>query len=117
MNQKVSTVTTTQQSQVVGAKLTLSEIQQIQQLVTLGEYLGVSDFVRSAVREKLDATDVIQTRNLPYKTVKKEVLGYFQKYQEAYPSDCANALEIDLETVHRATMELIKEKRLEANNN
>ena len=101
------------QSQVVGTKLTPIELLQIQRLVDLGEFLGVSDFLRSAVREKLESIEVVQTRGILLKTAKKEVLGYFEKYQEAFPSDAANALGIDLEVTHKIVKELIKEKRLE----
>ncbi|MDO8647457.1 MAG: hypothetical protein Q7R70_03505 [Candidatus Diapherotrites archaeon] len=117
MASKSSSVTVQASNQVVGTKLTPKELLQIQRLVDLGEFLGVSDFLRSAVREKLESIEIVQTRNISLKTAKKEVLGYFEKYSEAFPSDAANALSLDLETVHKLTKELIAEKRLEVINN
>jgi Arc/MetJ-type ribon-helix-helix transcriptional regulator len=63
---------------VVGAKLTRNEIEQINRLVEAGLYLNPSDFIRGAVREKLQSIKVIEYRDIDYDTAKKEVAGYFQ---------------------------------------
>ncbi len=43
---------------------------------------------------------------------KKEVLSYFKEFSEAFPSDAANDLELDLELVYKAVKELKQEGRL-----
>ena len=48
-------------------------------------YLSVSDFIREAVRDKLRATKVIKVREIDYEQAKKEVLGYYKAYKEAFP--------------------------------
>jgi len=58
----------------------------------------------------------IKIRIISTKIARKEVLGYFERYSEAFPSDAANALGLDLETVHKIARELIAEKRLEVSN-
>ena len=46
------------------------------------------------------------------KLLKKEVLGYYRSYEEAYISEVAEDLEMDLELVFQITDELEKEGRL-----
>jgi Arc/MetJ-type ribon-helix-helix transcriptional regulator len=99
-------------SRTSGTKLAPNELEKIEGLVKAGSYLNTSDFIREAVREKLESIEVILLRDVDYKTAKKEVLGYYEKYREAYPHEVANNLELDVELVHRITKELIKEKRL-----
>ncbi len=96
----------------VGTKLTSTEYDTLRKVVDAGTFLNVSDFIREAVREKLEAIEIIKIRDIDYKTAKKEVLGYFQKYGEAYPSDAANDLGLEMETVNKITAELRKEGRL-----
>ena len=69
-------------ARTVGTKLTPLELKRIERLVELGQYLNVSDFLREAVREKLEAIEVIKCREVDYKTAKKEVLGYFKEFSE-----------------------------------
>ena len=99
-------------ARTVGTKMTSTEFEKMQALVDAGLYLNVSDFVRDAVREKLGSIEIINLRDVDYKTAKKEVLSYYEKFREAYPDEAANDLGIPLETVAKITSELIKEKRL-----
>ena len=101
------------EAKTVGTKLTHLEYEKVQQLVDAGMYLSVSDFLRDSIREKLEGIEIIKLRDVDYKTAKKEVLGYFERYKEAYPDEAANDLGIDIKTVFKITSELIKEKRLE----
>ena len=98
---------------MAGTKMTAAEYDKVQALVDSGLYLNVSDFMRVAVREKLDSIEIIKLRDVDYKTAKKEVLAYYEKFREAYPDEAANDLGIPLETAAKITSELIKEKRLE----
>ncbi|MDR3292031.1 MAG: hypothetical protein LBT10_07795 [Methanobrevibacter sp.] len=97
----------------VATKLTAVEHQEINNLVNAGIFLSNSDFVREAIRDKLKAIKVIKLRDIDYDTAKKEVLGYYQNYKEAYISEVAENLEFDLELVIKITNELEKEGRLE----
>ncbi|MFH1586537.1 MAG: hypothetical protein ABID38_01620 [Candidatus Diapherotrites archaeon] len=104
---------TKKESKTVGTKLTHMEYEKVQNLVDAGMYLNVSDFIRDAIREKMDGIEIIKLRDIDYKTAKKEILSYFEKYNEAYTDEAANDLGIDLETAFKITGELIKEKRLD----
>jgi hypothetical protein len=58
---------------------------------------------------------VIKCRDVDYETAKKEIIGYFQRKQEAYPDEISQDLELDFDLVRRITAELKKEGRLEVN--
>jgi hypothetical protein len=81
-------------------------------LINNGLYLSVSDFLRESNRDKLKATKVIKLRDINYDDAKKEILGYYQNYDEAYLSEVSENLELDLELVIQITEELEQEGRL-----
>ncbi len=56
---------------------------------------------------------VVKVRDVDYKTAKKEVLGYYRNYREAYPHEVAEGLELDYELVCGIVDELKASKRLE----
>lgn len=99
-------------SKAVGTKLTQNEHKEISNLIDAGIFLSTSDFVREAIRDKLKAIKVIKLRDIDYETAKKEVLGYYRNYDEAYISEVSEDLELDLEVVIQITEELEKEGRL-----
>ncbi|KZX11632.1 hypothetical protein [Methanobrevibacter filiformis] len=99
-------------NKTLGTKLTNIEYEAIQEIINAGMYLNSSDFVREAVRDKLKSINIIRLKDIDYDTAKKEVLGYFRKYQESYISEVAENLELDLELVIKITDELEKEGRL-----
>lgn len=102
------------ETKAVGTKVTLREIREIQGLIEAGMYISISDFVREAIRDKLRAVKVIKVREeITYDEAKKEVLGYYRSYKEAYPHEVAEDLELDYDLVWRITEELKEEKRLE----
>ena len=100
-------------SKSVGTKLSASELAEIQRLVDAELYLSISDFVREAVRDKLRAVKVVKTKNVDYEAAKREVLGYYRRYKEAYPHKVAEDLEMDYDLVCTIVDELKRERRLE----
>ena len=103
---------TVTEARVAGTKLTPLEYGKIVALVDAGMYLGVSDFIREAIRDKLDETEVVKARDVDLATAKKEVLGYYKNYGEAYPHEVADDLELDYELVCGIIDGLKKSKRL-----
>jgi Arc/MetJ-type ribon-helix-helix transcriptional regulator len=81
-------------------------------LIDAGVYLNASGFVREAIREKMAAIKVIKCRDIDYDTAKKEIMGYFQRNNEAYPDEISQDLELDFDLVRRITAKLKKEGRL-----
>jgi len=100
------------QAKTVGTKLTPREYEEVADLINNGLYLSVSDFLRESIRDKLKATKVIKLRNINYENAKKEILGYYRNYDEAYLSEVSENLELDLELVIQITEELEQEGRL-----
>jgi len=98
---------------VIGSKVSAVELEQIRKLVDTGVYLNTSDFVRDAIRDKLAAIKIIKYRNIDYETAKKEVIGYFQRRGEAYPSEIEEDLELDYHLICDIINELKREGRLE----
>ena len=110
----MTTITTKKpHSKAVGTKVTPRENKEIEDLIEAGVYLSVSDFIREAVRDKLKAIKVIKIRDVDYNVAKREVLGYYRTYSEAYDYEVADDLELDYELVCRITDELEAEGRLE----
>jgi Arc/MetJ-type ribon-helix-helix transcriptional regulator len=101
------------ESRAVGTRVTPRELREIQGLIDAGCYLSISDFVREAIREKLRAVKVVKARDISHEEAKREVLGYYRAYQEAYPYEVAEDLALDYELVWAITEELKAEKRLE----
>ena len=101
------------ENKAVETKLTQREISEIHDLIEMGIYISISDFVREAIRDKLRAIKVIKVRDINYKEAKNEVLSYYRTYKEAYPHEVADELELDYDLVWKITEELKEEKRLE----
>ncbi len=99
-------------NKTVGTKVTSKEYEKINHLIEAGFFLSNSDFAREAIRDKLKSIEVIKIRDVDYDTAKKEVLGYYEKYQKAYQDEVADDLELDLELVIHITEELIEEGHL-----
>lgn len=102
----------TSPARTVGTKVTPREIEEITDLINAGIYLSVSDFIREAIRDKLRATKVIKIREIDFESAKKEVLGYYRSYQEAFDYEVAEDLELDYELVCEITEELEREGRI-----
>lgn len=77
--------------------------EEIQKLIDAGIYLSFSDFLRSAIRDKLEEIEGIKVKDVDRREAKKEILGYYKRYKEAYPSDVANYLELDYDLVFDLT--------------
>jgi Arc/MetJ-type ribon-helix-helix transcriptional regulator len=99
-------------SETLSAKLTAKEAEQIEKLVKAGHYLNVSDFVRSAVREKLAQVNLHLVRPATLAQAKREILSYLREHTEAYPSDIAASLGLDLSVTMRAARELAEEDKI-----
>lgn len=60
----------------------------------------------------MKAVKIIKIRDIDYEAAKKEILGYYRSYDEAYVSEVSEDLEIDLELVYQIIEELEREGRL-----
>ncbi|MDA2912523.1 ribbon-helix-helix domain-containing protein [Acidobacteriia bacterium AH_259_A11_L15] len=96
----------------ISTRLSPKEIEEIERLVDKGFYMNTADFVRQAIREKLQAVEVIELRNVSKKKAKQEILDYLKKNRKCYPSDIADALRLDIGLVISIVKDLVKEGRI-----
>jgi len=104
-------VTNTSEYQAA-AKLTPKEFEAVEKLVKVGYYLNVSDFVRSAVRDKLGVMKPVIVRRVLPKTAQNEVFEYIKSHPDVYPDEIADALNLDVETVIDAVGVLVSKKKV-----
>jgi len=102
-------------SPLISARLSSKELERVQNLVDLGLYMNMSDFVREAVREKLESIKIIEMREIDLKTARRDVLDYLikRKGTEIYPDEIMEDTGIDIEIVFKVLDELRKEGRVE----
>ena len=76
--------------------------------------MNIADFVRTAVREKIEAVKVIEIRdNVSFSQAKKEILDYLSKKENSYASDVSEDLKLDLDLVFSVLKELKREGKIE----
>ncbi len=99
-------------TQVSGSRLTEFMEKRIQELVDEGMYTSVSEFIRDAVREKLEDIEVMDLRDISHKEAKKEILNYIKSKGRAWTSEIADDLRLDLEIVVKVLNELSNEGKI-----
>jgi len=97
---------------VSGVRLAETERERLEQLVKLGYYLNVADFLRDAVRSKLREFEFVVPKKLPTAKIKSEVLKIIKLKPNIYADEIASELGIDIETAINLIEELIKEKKV-----
>ena len=102
----------TKESELVSARLSPKEIEKIGMLINEGFYMNTADFVRMAIREKLESVKILDIRNVPKEKAKKEIVEYLMKNRKVYPSDIADSLQIDYDLVLEVIKELMEESRI-----
>lgn len=93
-------------------KLTPKEFEGVERLVKAGYFLNVSDFVRSAVRDKLDSMKPAVVRRVTARAAEREVYRHVKAHPDVYPDEMADALGLDLETVMEAVASLVEKGRI-----
>ena len=99
-------------SELVSARLSPKDLEEIEKIVEEGFHMNTADFVRTSVREKLESIKVINVRDVSMEKAKKEVVEYLKNNKKSYPSDIADALQLDFDIVLDIVKELIKEGRI-----
>ncbi len=88
-------------------KLTPKEHEGVERLVKAGYFLNVSDFIRSAVRDKLEALKPTLVRRISAQAAQREIYKYIKSHPDIYPDEIADVLNLDLETVMDAVAALM----------
>ncbi|HID26407.1 MAG TPA: hypothetical protein EYP22_00950 [Methanosarcinales archaeon] len=98
---------------VSGVRLLESERKRIEKLIEMGYHKNFADFLRYAVRTKLQEFEFVFVRDIDFEIAKKEVLEFVKKKPKVYADEIAKELDLDIETVIKAIDKLIEEKELE----
>jgi len=93
-------------------KLTPKEYGGIEHLVKAGYFLNVSDFVRSAVRDKLEALKPTLVRRISPRIAQREIYQYIKSHPGVYPDEIADALNLDIEMVMDAVTVLTSKRKI-----
>ncbi len=96
----------------VGVRLPEIERERVSRLIEMGYYMNFGDFLRDAVRSKLNDFKFVFVKGIDTKKAKKEVLEFIKKNPNVYADEVAEELNMDLETVVKTINDLIKEKRV-----
>jgi len=91
---------------MLGVRLTEREEEEIKKLVEAGLYISASEFIRDSVRRNLASLKAIEIRKLSRNAAKKEILNYMKRHKEAYASDIAEEIGLDLNLVFSIMKEL-----------
>lgn len=102
----------TKQSDLVSARISPKELETIEMLVDEGFYMNMADFVRTSVREKLETIKIVDVRNVNAGKAEKEIIEFMKQNRNAYPSDIADALNLDFDLVMDIVKNLVKAGRL-----
>lgn len=99
---------------VSGVRLPEMDKERIAKIIEMGYYVNSADFLRDAVRGKLEEFEFAFVRDVDKTKAKKEVLEYVKQNPNIYADDIAAKLNLDIETVINAIEELIKEEKVTA---
>ena len=100
--------------EVSGVRLPDMEKERVEKLVSMGYYLNGADFLRDAVRSKLQEFEFVFIKETSVSKAKKEMLQLIRNQPKLYADEIAAHLNLDIETVIHAIEELIKEKKVVA---
>ena len=101
-------------AQMAGTRLAEMQEKKIQELVEMGMYISTSEFIREAVREKLETIEIRELRSISNTAAKKEIIEYLKENRKTYPSDIADALRLDIDLVFAVIKELTNEGRVKS---
>ena len=78
-----------------------------------GAYASEAEFIRDAVREKLQQVSISEVRELSQKELEQQVIGYIKEHGRAYPSDVVADLSVPYFSVTSMINRLVEKGILE----
>lgn len=95
----------------MGVRLAEQHEKEIDALVKAGLYVSASEFIRDAVKEKIESITIIEEKDVGFSEAKKEVVAFLKEHGEALPSEIAGKLRIDIDVVFAVLKKLKEEGR------
>jgi len=97
----------------LAVRLSKIEIDRIQQLVAAGLYRSSADFLREAVRDKLESVEVVGIKEITPPKAKKLIEEYLKKHPgPSFASEIADNLGLDYSLAFRTIQKLLEEGRI-----
>ena len=78
-----------------------------------GAYASEAEFVRDAIREKLQQVTVSEVRDIPEEELQHLIVEYIKNHGKAYPSDIATDLKVPYFTIVELINRLVEKGTLE----
>jgi len=97
----------------LAVRLSKADYVMVQQLVKTGLYRSSADFLREAVRDKLESLEVVSIRNVDASKVERMIEDYLVKHPgPSFASEIADALGLDYSITFKTVHKLLEEGRV-----
>jgi len=102
-----------QETYQIAVRLSKADFVKIQQLVEAGLYRSSADFLREAVRDKLESMEVVSVRNVDLRKAEKMIEDYLVKHPgPSFASEIADALGLEYSLTFKTIRKLLEEGRI-----
>jgi len=94
-------------------RLSKADFVKIQQIVEAGLYRSSADFLREAVRDKLESMEVVSVQNVDSRKAEKMIEDYLVKHPgPSFASEIADALGLEYSLTFKTIRKLLEEGRI-----
>lgn len=83
----------------LGMRLPVKVEEEIDRVISAGLYLSRGEFIREALREKLQSIEFLEIRQVSRTEARKAIQTYLAEYHRAWTSEIADALRLDIDVV------------------
>jgi len=102
-----------QETYQLAVRLSKADYTKIQQLAEAGLYRSSADFLREAVRDKLESMEVVSVRNVDARKAERMIEDYLVKHPgPSFASEIADALGLDYSLTFKTIHKLLEEGRI-----
>jgi len=97
----------------LAVRLSKADYATVQQLVKAGLYRSSADFLREAVRDKLESLEIVSVRNVDSRKAERMIEDYLVKHPgPSFASEIADALGLDCDVTFKTVHKLLEEGRI-----
>jgi Arc/MetJ-type ribon-helix-helix transcriptional regulator len=97
----------------VAVRLSKTDYVKIQQIVEAGLYRSSADFLREAVRDKLESMEVVSVQNVDSRKAERMIEDYLLKHHgPSFASEIADALGLEYGVTFKIIHKLLEEGRI-----
>jgi len=102
-----------QEAYQIAVRLSKADFVKIQQIVEAGLYRSSADFLREAVRDKLESMEVVSVQNVDSRKAEKMIEDYLVKHPgPSFASEIADALGLEYSLTFKTIRKLLEEGRI-----